>query len=83
MPEEWGRAIICPIYKKKDKAECANYRGISLLSHASKVYERILERRLRNIVEGVLGECQCGFRPNRSVTDLIFTVKMIKEKCWE
>ena len=83
VPEEWGKAIICPIYKKDDRSECKNYRGISLLSHTGKVYERILERRLRNSIEDILEECQCGFRSNRGVIDLIFTMKMIMEKSWE
>lgn len=26
---------------------------------------------------------KCGFRPNRGVMDLIFTMKMIMEKSWE
>ncbi len=83
VPTEWGKAIICPIYKKEDRSECKNYRGISLLSHTGKVYERILEKRLRSTIEEVLEECQCGFRPNRGVMDLIFTMKMIMEKFWE
>ncbi|XP_076045844.1 uncharacterized protein LOC143028090 [Oratosquilla oratoria] len=61
-PEEWRKAIICPIYKKDDRGECTNYRGISLLSHTGKVYERIFEGRLRNSIEDVLNKCQCGFR---------------------
>ena len=83
IPDDWRKAIICPVYKKGDKQECGNYRGISLLSHASKVYERILERRLRTCVEDKLGEWQHGFRPYRSTTDLIFCMKMIIEKKWE
>ena len=45
VPDDWGKAVVCPIYKKGDKAMCSNYRGISLLSHTGKIYERILERR--------------------------------------
>jgi len=37
FPDDWGRAVIIPIFKKKDKLDCGNYRGISMLSHSCKV----------------------------------------------
>jgi hypothetical protein len=46
FPDDWGRAIITPIFKKKDKLDCGNYRGISLLSHACKVLTLVLQRRI-------------------------------------
>ena len=60
---------MCPVFKKGDKTECSNYRGISLMSHAFKVYERILEKRLRGHVEPKLGEWQSGFRLRRGTAD--------------
>jgi Reverse transcriptase (RNA-dependent DNA polymerase) len=84
VPEDRRKTIICPIYKRKgDKADCGNYRGISLLPHFTKIYERVLERRLRRHIEEKLGEWQHGFRPNRSTSDLIFSMKMTLEKKWE
>jgi hypothetical protein len=38
LPDQWKESITVPIYKKGDKTECSNYRGISLLSTASVVY---------------------------------------------
>ena len=83
IPQDWSKAVIHPVFKKGDRTNCSNYRGIALLSHVGKIYERILEKKLRNIVEDVLHEAQHGFRPGRGTTDLVFALKMILEKSWE
>ena len=57
-----------PIWKKKgSKRECEKYRGISLLSHTGKMYAKILEKRIRPIVEYqlMISESQFGLRKNR------------------
>ena len=36
-PQQWKDEVITVLYKKGDKTECGNYRGISLVSHAGKV----------------------------------------------
>ena len=77
---DWGKAIITPIYKKKDKLDCGNYRSISLLSHAGKVFSIILQQRIMKKSEEVLSEAQAGFRPGRSTLDQLFTLRQIMEK---
>ena len=72
-----------PIFKKGDKKECSNYRGISLLSLVGKVFAKVLETRCRAMIELRLGDEQCGFRPGRSTTDQIFTFRLVIEKAWE
>ena len=83
IPEDWQRGVICPIKKMGDGTICGNYRGITLLSHTGKIYSRIIERGIRTCVEGVLKECQHGYRPGRSTVDLLFTMKMMMEKSWK
>lgn len=73
-------AVIVPIFKKGDSSLCDNYRGISLLSVVGKIYERIIENRLRKVLEPTLQGSQAGFRPGRSTQDWIFTIRQICEK---
>jgi len=82
LPEEWKESIIVPIYKKGDKTDCSNYRGISLLPTTYKILSHILLSRLIPYVEEVNGDHQCGFRCNRSTTDRIFCIRQILEKKW-
>ena len=65
MPEEWKKSIVVPIYKKGDKTDCNNYRGISLLPTTCKILSNILLSRLSSYTEEIIGDHQCGFRRNR------------------
>ena len=79
MPDEWRRSVVVPLYKGKgDIKECGNYRGIKLMSHTMKLWERIIEARIRK--EVTIAEQQFGFMPERSITDAIFCLKMLLEK---
>jgi hypothetical protein len=42
LPQQWKESVIVPIYKKCDRTEWNNYRGISLLSTAYKILSNIL-----------------------------------------
>jgi hypothetical protein len=46
LPEEWKETISVPIYKRDDKTDCSNYRGLSLLSTTYKILSNILLSRL-------------------------------------
>ena len=85
IPQEWKDATIITIYKRKgDKADCGNSRGISLLSVAGKVLARVmLSRLVAHISENILPESQCGFRRDRSTSDMIFVARQVQEKCRE
>ena len=51
MPQEWRYSTIIPLYKNKgDVQNCNNYRGIKLLSHTMKLWERVIEGSLRTII---------------------------------
>ena len=81
MPKQWKDATIMVLHKKKDRTECGNYRGISLVAHAGKILLKIIARRLSEYCErvGILPEEQSGFRPNRSTTDMMFVIRRLQE----
>ena len=47
------RCIIMIFHKKKDRTECGNHRGISLVARASKVLLNIMAGRLSQYCERV------------------------------
>ena len=82
IPEDWSKSWMVSIYKGKgDALECNSYRGIKLLEHAMKVFERVIEARLREKVD--IDDMQFGFRAGKSTTDAIFIVRQLQEKYLE
>ena len=65
-PTDWKKSVYVPIYKKGDKKECGNYRTIALISHASKVLLRGIQRRLEVFLIPELPIEQAGFRRERN-----------------
>ena len=84
LPKEFRNATFVSLFKNRgSKPDCGNYRDISLLSVAGKILAQvILNRLITNISEENLLEAHCGFRPNCSTTDMIFSVHQV-QKCIE
>ncbi|KAK3557834.1 hypothetical protein QTP86_003172 [Hemibagrus guttatus] len=83
VPLDWVTGVVVPLFKKGDRRVCSNYRGITLLSLPGKVYSRVLERRVRPLVEPRIQEEQCGFRPSRGTLDQLYTLHRVLEGLWE
>src|SRR5208282_842220 len=51
IPADWKKSWMISVYKvKRDALECGSYRGIKLLDQVMKVFERVIERKMRNLV---------------------------------
>jgi hypothetical protein len=61
MPEQWKHLIIVPVYKKGDKADCRNYRGVSLLSSTYRILSNILLVRLTPYAEEIMETISVDF----------------------
>ena len=85
IPDTFLEMVLCSIPKKGDPTVCENHRGISLIAHTSKILTLIINARITKYVEEqqILPESQCGFRKNRSTTDMILTVKLLQQHCRE
>jgi hypothetical protein len=79
IPTDWDRSWMINVYKGKgDALQCGSYRGIKLLEHAMKVFERVMEVRLRQKLH--IDDMQFGFMPGKGTTDAVFILRQVQEK---
>jgi hypothetical protein len=73
VPDAIKIAKVVPIHKGSDKQYFNNYRPISILPSISKIYERVIYKRLYFFLEqnSILYDGQYGFRPKRSTIDAV------------
>lgn len=67
-PAGWKNAIIVPVHKKGKRDDISNYRPISLLENVRKLYERCIERYMKQKISPLEMQ-QGGFRAGRSTLD--------------
>lgn len=60
-PTKWKTSHISPIFKAGDKADVKNYRPISVLSAAAKIFDRILHNYLLSKTAHLISAFQHGF----------------------
>ena len=68
FPDRLKIAKVCPVFKNGFKRLFSNYRPISILPSFSKIYEKVVSRRLVSFLEAgnILVENKYGFRQGRS-----------------
>ncbi|CAF4792090.1 unnamed protein product [Pieris macdunnoughi] len=83
LPEDWNRGLLITVPKTGDLSDCSHWRGINLLLAPSEVFCAIILHRSSAAVEPNLRIEQAGFRPNRSCTDQINTLRITLERASE
>ena len=59
-------SVLIQMFKNNgDVHSCSNYRGITLISHTMKLWERVVKRKLRS--ELTFSEQQYGFMPGKTL----------------
>lgn len=71
FPKKWKISNVAPIFKSGDKSQIANYRPVSIISAASKIFEKIIYRKLYPKLYHNISPHQHGFMRDKStVTNL-------------
>ena len=83
MPQEWSTSIIVPLHKRGDKVVWTNYRRVSLLNVGYKILARIINNRLKQYAESLVGGYKCRFPEGRATTEQMFTLRLIMEKFYK
>ena len=73
FPSELKIAKIIPIYKSGPHDHITNYRPIAMLPFISKIFEKLLHKRMLSYIDKfkILFEQQFGFRPGHSTSAAI------------
>ena len=81
-PKKWSNSLTVALFKGKgDPLSCHSYRGLRLLEHGMKIFEKVLEKRLRSLVS--IGEQQFAYSRGKSCTDAIFIIRRLQERYME
>ncbi|XP_013401097.1 uncharacterized protein LOC106166982 [Lingula anatina] len=83
IPDDWTKGLIVKLPKKGNLHECDNWRGITLLSIPSKIFCRVLLKRIDRAIDSRLREEQAGFQKGRGCIDQIYALRNIIEQCLE
>ena len=77
VPKDWESGIVMPLFKKGDRMDLDNYRGITLMDVVGKVFSGILRDRLEKFYEAKIVEEQAGFRKGRGCVDQGYTLAQV------
>jgi hypothetical protein len=77
LPRSWTEGILCSVYKKGDKLDCKNYRGIFFLNVTYKAFAKILYDRLLPLANAAVQHYQAGFQSGKSTKYQLFALRQI------
>ena len=75
FPDEFKIAKVIPLFKTGNRNLISNYRPISVLPTLSKIFEKLVHKRMYHFLEknDVLQNCQFGFRQGHSTVHAVQT----------
>ena len=78
VPEDWDTIVIVTCFKNNgDEIEWGNYKGLKLLEHTIKVFDRVIKQKIWEVVD--IDAIQFGFMPGKGTIDIIFIAHQLQE----
>ena len=73
-------SVYITLPKQPRATDCANFRTISLMPHALKIFLKIIQARIGNKIDSEVGPTQFGFRPGSGTREAIFSFNILAQK---
>lgn len=83
IPLDWLKTTYVALPKKNKARKCEDHRTISLMSHAVKIFMRIIFNRIQGKCDKYLGRSQYGFRKGTGTREAILGLSLIAERYLE
>ena len=80
FPEELLMSVYITLPKQPRATECGNFRTISLMPHALKIFLKIIQARISHKIDSEVGPTQFGFRPGSGTREAIFCFNILAQK---
>ena len=81
-PNQWCESYIVPIYKNSGKELPSNYKGLSIFTCLSKLFNTVLNTRMVDYLErnNLIILCQIGFKKGSRTSDHMPTLNTLIKK---
>ena len=82
-PEDWKKSVYIILPRESDARVFENNRTIALISHASKILLKVIQKRLEPYIERELANTQAGIRKGRGCRDYVANIRWMMEAAHE
>lgn len=83
IPSQWKHSEIILLHKKGNRNDISNYRPISLIPSLSKLFTKLIQKRMKNYIEDYQTTEQAGFRKNKSTIHHLHAINQLIERSKE
>ena len=72
VPQELRHSVFMALLKNPKAQDCENFRTNSLMSHVTKILQKVLLHGMTGTLRAEIAECQYGFLSDKSTRNAIF-----------